>query len=370
MSFHKTIKNPHDQLFKATFSLASEAEAFIKKFLPKWLSEGIDFDTFENISGAFTDEELEETLSDIVYKANWKNDEGGIQISFLYEHKSQGKPLDVYQLKGYVDRGYERQQRNKEAFHPIIPVIIHHDKTPWVKRNFHDLFELPDDNLRKYIPYFAYEVVDLYQITDEFLEDIPGSIFLRSTFLMFKHKKENQFIVDNIEEIFIFVEDVELDKDLKEFFIKAFLNYIFAAFRFPSQKIKSQIIKKLPKMAFDIAGTTYEVILEEGERKGMEKGIEKGLEKGVKKGKCLSDYKGIMKTFIKYPNHTLQQTADFYEMDVKKIKKLKTILAFPSFDKMNKGILSLFFLNIELNEEEKKEVLEIAKTYRKQITRN
>jgi len=362
-------ENPHDRLFKATFSIAAEAKAFIKKFMPKWISEGINFETFGKMDGSFITEELDETLSDIIYEAKWKGTEKAIKVSFLYEHKSQGKPLDVFQLKGYLDRVYERQQRNKEAFHVLIPMVVHHDKTIWKMRTFADLFDLPDKRLGKYIPYFGYEVLDLYRIADSVLENIPESVFLQPAFLMFKHKGEGDFIKQHVADIFLFAENLEVEIDLKKFFINAFLNYIFSTNKFSIEEMSDEILKKLPKMAYDYSGTTYGDILEKGEKIGLIKGEQKGLAKGEKR-LALTKYEYIMHSFMEFKDWSLKKIATFNKVEEKKLQKLKLILAYPSKDKMQKGIIALFFKDIELEAADLKRIFTLADNYRKQVKNN
>lgn len=45
--------NPHNALFVKTFSIRSEAKAFIQQFLPKWISDSIDCRTFKQATTSY-----------------------------------------------------------------------------------------------------------------------------------------------------------------------------------------------------------------------------------------------------------------------------------------------------------------------------
>lgn len=101
-------------------------------------------------------------------------------------------------------------------------------------------------------------------------------LYLRSTFMVFKHKNDKTLLEQFSKEIFIFVEQ-ELDEARKLSFLRSLLLYIFQAFRF-EQKDFQAYTKKLPKMIATVAGSLYERLIHEGMKKGMEKGMEKVME--------------------------------------------------------------------------------------------
>lgn len=154
--------NPHNALFIKTFSIRSEAKAFIQNFLPKWISENIDYRTFKQDNTSYINEDLKEYFSDIVYTCNWKNGKS-IKISCLLEHKSY-PPQNIYiQLNRYLTEGYQQQSldKAKKKLILILPIIIYHGKQKWQLKSFADYFELPDRRLKEYLPNYTYELVDL-----------------------------------------------------------------------------------------------------------------------------------------------------------------------------------------------------------------
>ena len=68
--------NPHDKLFKATFSEKELVIDFIKHFLPAAISEKIDLDALTLLPNSYIGPSLKGFYSDIVYRTQLG--EGGI----------------------------------------------------------------------------------------------------------------------------------------------------------------------------------------------------------------------------------------------------------------------------------------------------
>ena len=62
-------QNPHDSLFKATFSQIEHAAGLLGLVLPPELVRHIDFTTLTVRPGSFVDEALKERFSDILFSA-------------------------------------------------------------------------------------------------------------------------------------------------------------------------------------------------------------------------------------------------------------------------------------------------------------
>ncbi len=63
----ETIHNPHDQLFKATFSRQDMAVGFLQNYLPDDLRTRLDWETLRLEPGSFTDEAMRGSESDLLY---------------------------------------------------------------------------------------------------------------------------------------------------------------------------------------------------------------------------------------------------------------------------------------------------------------
>jgi len=102
-------ENIHDQLFKQTLSIRSEAKALVQLFLPKWLTNNLDFRSFKLSPNSFISESLSEYFTDMVYEVRWKQKKEALFVSFLMEHKSYPDPKIANQLLRYLAEAYEQQ---------------------------------------------------------------------------------------------------------------------------------------------------------------------------------------------------------------------------------------------------------------------
>lgn len=261
-------KTPHDDLFKAVFSITSEVVAFSKLYLPKFISKNLNYETLKIEPTTYVGENLKQYFSDIIYSVKWK-DGKSLQLSFLLEHKSY-VPRNIYlQLHRYLTEIYNHQDAENKQLQLVIPIVIYHGKEDWKQRGFTDYFDLPDENLNRYVPNFLYELIDLNQISDDLIINHSVGHYLQSTFLVFKHTKDKSFIEEYSQEIFIFVEQ-ELDEAQKMFYLRSLLKYIFEVFKFKKQEFRN-FTTKLNNMTRRVAGNLYDQLVEEGMAIGMEK---------------------------------------------------------------------------------------------------
>jgi len=105
---------PHDDLFKVTFSMPSEVEAFLKTYLPDWVSSHLDFKTLKKEPDSFINDDLRQYFSDIIYSCQWRNSEKSMKLSFLLEHKSFIPQNIFIQLLRYLTEAYDYQYKQKE----------------------------------------------------------------------------------------------------------------------------------------------------------------------------------------------------------------------------------------------------------------
>ena len=273
---------PHDDLFKATFSIVSEVESFIRSYLPTWLANSLDYPTLKQASTSYVSETLRQYFSDMVYTCQWQATDATnrevIQIALLLEHKSY-QPKNIYlQLLRYLTESYQHQHQKGKKLQLVIPIVVYHGRKKWRQRSFSDYFQLPDEQLLTYLPGFEYELVDLNKVSNQLIIEQEKGYFLKSTFLLFKLGKEVTSPEQLSEEIFIFVKEV-LDPDQKLTFLRQLVTYIFQAFKFKKEEF-IQYTKKLPIMTQTIANSLYDSLLQEGMEKGLAQGIEQGIEQG------------------------------------------------------------------------------------------
>ncbi len=279
----------HDRLFRETLSRRSQAILFFKNFLPEDISKHLDFRTLKLQNTSFVNERLENHFSDIVYTCKWKNSDQEAYLTLLLEHKSYPEKYPQLQLLRYMLEGYEYQLKQKELLSLIIPVVLYHGKQEWKAKPFKEYFNLPHPVYGMFVPSFDYILVNLADYADEQILAI-GMSFLASSLLLFKHKQDKDFVLNNYRQIFIFVEGYESKSETLKY-LDTLILYVFQSFDIERKEILD-IIEDLPKNVSEMFVSTYDQAVESGKIKGEEIGIKKGEQIGIKKGEQIGIKKG------------------------------------------------------------------------------
>jgi predicted transposase/invertase (TIGR01784 family) len=198
------IKNPHDAFFKQLFVRPGVAREFLENYLPAHLTAALDLDSIELVEGSFIDEELQEHLSDMIFRVRLK---GGGQafIYILFEHKSEADRWAPWQALRYIMRMWEKEKAaGVEKFTPVLPIVFYHGRARWkFGAEFGELIEFAGfDELREYAPGYRVHLVDLSQYVDA---QIVGSRLLRFGLMLLKYifrRRELNVRVDEIFEIY------------------------------------------------------------------------------------------------------------------------------------------------------------------------
>lgn len=180
------IKNPHDAFFKQLLARPGVAQDFLENYLPEPIKTALDLNDIEPVAGSFIDEELQEHLSDLIFRVRLK---GGTQafIYVLFEHKSEADRWAAWQVLRYIMRIWEQEKKQGvEKFTPVLPIVFYHGRARWrVGVNFGALVEFAGcDELRAYVPEFRYHLCDLSQYADA---NLTGTVLLRFGLLLMKY---------------------------------------------------------------------------------------------------------------------------------------------------------------------------------------
>lgn len=166
---------PHDALFKATFSHIGRAAAELRAILPNGLTRLIDFSTLTLVPGSFVDRRLRGTHSDLLFRAQISGRSAFLYL--LFEHQSEPDELMVLRLLGYVVNILERhvaEAKNRSSVLPlpaVIPIVLHHGSSGWTAaRAMSDLFDpqiAGAPEVFPYLPQFSFVLDELRSVTDE-----------------------------------------------------------------------------------------------------------------------------------------------------------------------------------------------------------
>lgn len=116
---------PHDKLFKSSFSEPATATAFLQAQLPSGLATRLDWRTLQVQSGSFIDERLQSRESGLLYRIRLQDEAAFLYL--LFEHQRQQDPWLPFRLLRYETRVWDKFQKEHPAARrlpPVIPVVL------------------------------------------------------------------------------------------------------------------------------------------------------------------------------------------------------------------------------------------------------
>ena len=157
------IHQPHDRLFRAVFSDASEAVSLLRNTLPDTIRNSFDWTTLALRDGTFIDEELRENQTDLLYRVEHAETGQLISVYVLLEHQSSPDPWMRLRLLRYCCRIWEddlRGESERRELRPIVPIVFYQGAREWTySTEFADLF--PEAaRAWPWIPRFAHVLLD------------------------------------------------------------------------------------------------------------------------------------------------------------------------------------------------------------------
>jgi len=312
-----TYNNPHDRYFKAVFSDKHNVEGLLQGALPE-IYNNIDLQTLQIDNNSYIKKELQTEFSDIVYSC--KYGEKKIKIALLFEHKSTEDINVEMQMLHYIISIWEHNFKQKERYIPVIPIIFHHGENKLQLNAFEHFKEFPEE-LKKYIPFFECELIDLSCLEAEQIVNLYKIAGVSFSMIVFKYARNNpEKIFEVFERFNNIFESLSASKQGKDLIFTSTI-YIAMSSVLDKDKIVSGF-EKLSREAGDIAKSTWEIEREKALLEGRLEGIEEGIEKGIEKGRV----EGIEKVAIelikkKFSDNTISDVTGLSEKQVSKIRK-------------------------------------------------
>lgn len=277
-------KNPHDSLFKATFTNREAVIAYIKNFLPEKLSSKIDVQRLTLQPGSYMSPKLKAYYSDIVYDCYLKK--GPIKISLLFEHKSTPPKRPHLQLLRYMLEAWEVMAQNNEPLIPIVPIILYHGKEKWKSKPFYSYFGEFEPLLDPYLPSFEYELTDLADWPDDIIWARQMGI-LSNAISALKHSGDQAYVKKYLHLLLGTLEKAIEDYSVRNFAISLFV-YLISTSGVEAPEME-ELVRNLPRKINQLGMTTLEQFIQIGEQRGKELGetqkenyvISQGLQKGI-----------------------------------------------------------------------------------------
>ncbi len=221
----KNLANSHDKFFKNLFSRKKEVKEFIIKTLPKELVKNINLKTLKLDNSEYVDEQLKSSYSDVVYNCLY-GENTKIKISILFEHKSYPEKYPHLQLLRYMLNLWQTQIKQKQDLTPVIPIIFYHGQQKWNKKTFEDYFYNIDNELRRFIPEFDYQLIDPSNYSDLEIKKLFESLELQIGLLLLKNIFDSHRILEG--EVGIFSDsDLLLQTEEGEKYFETIVAYLY-----------------------------------------------------------------------------------------------------------------------------------------------
>jgi hypothetical protein len=257
----KKNDNVHDNFFRGSFKLTGIARRHLNDALPKDILEHLDLDKLILAPESYIDEQLSESISDVVYECSTKQN-NKMRICFLYEHKSFIPKVLIYlQLLRYILNIWLEDYSKKRHLSVVIPIVVYHGKREWNVKPFKNYFPKLPKAFDTYIWDLPYILTNISAMSVSEIEENKNLDVLRSIYLLLKNAFDKKVLIENFEKIVKFVEDSD-DEIVVEMIFPLLMSYFQRRTNF-SEKEMTKIVDQLPKNSWKMKKTLFEKWQEE-----------------------------------------------------------------------------------------------------------
>lgn len=219
------IPNPHNACFRDFFKDPDFVKAFIRYHIPEDICTLLDLDTIQVDLSGFVSQEHREYYADVMVTVQLKGHTENVNIYILLEHKSTPELLTRLQILNYMVQKWMDLKRNDQLpgrLPVIIPVVIYHGKGKWnYSRKFSDLFELPAEVLRPFVPEFKHMIHDISCMQDD---EFKTTTILEVFHLLFKYIHYPE-LETKLQEIYDLLETIPDQEKCKQY-LQAIVQYV------------------------------------------------------------------------------------------------------------------------------------------------
>ncbi|OYT11845.1 MAG: hypothetical protein B6I19_10745 [Bacteroidetes bacterium 4572_114] len=314
----KKLINTHDKFFKSLFSRKKDLREFVSKTISPEIVKNLKLDTLILDKTEYLDKHLRTSYSDLVYNCRYGNSTN-VKISLLFEHKSQPELFPHFQLIGYMLSVWGVQIKQKQNLTVVIPIIFYHGKKEWQNKPFEAYFNNIDEELKKYIPSFDYELIDTSTYSDKELVGLFESLELQIGLLVMKNIFNEQEIIRKLSSIFVSLNQV-LQTEQGRHFFDTIITYMLNATSIDTNKYL-ETMRNISEQAEQQFVSTATMLRREGIQEGIQEGMKKGMEKGLEKG--------LEKVALKliengYDNQIIIEITNLSVEKIEQLRKYKT----------------------------------------------
>ena len=266
-----SLHQPHDKLFRATFSNPENAAAFLRHHLGGPLPALVDWNSLSLLAGSFIDSKMAGSEADLLFSARIGGSDDLLYL--LWEHQRTDAPLMGLRLLSYMVRIWKRQIRESgpsARLAPILPLVLAQDKDHWkTSTQFHELFAFPSEHwgaVRACTPDFAFRLLQLVDLPYEDIHGTPeGILTLRSL----KAEPLGELFHD-------LVWDRAVITGVSREAVERFFHYVLNA-NVDTEVFRAKVVQQESRNLTELAMTLADRFRQEGRQEGRMEGRQEGI---------------------------------------------------------------------------------------------
>ncbi|MBK8253136.1 MAG: Rpn family recombination-promoting nuclease/putative transposase [Polyangiaceae bacterium] len=264
------------------------AKGELQHLLPPELSAQLNWSTLKLEPGAFVDEELRASYSDLLFSIDYQG-----QLAYLYfllEHQTLPERFFIFRQLKYVVRIWDKWLReNPTATHLpiIIPMLLCHGRKPWIyPLRFEELVNIPQDIapvVLDFIPKFRVAVDDLSTQSHEALRERAMTEFARVTLWSLKTATNTEEMLRTVE---LWATHLHALRNARNgaAALATVIRYVFAVHERPEEVVLTTLAKAMKMEDNEVMATVEEQLIAKGRQRGIEEGLMQGLTQGREQG--------------------------------------------------------------------------------------
>ncbi len=268
------------------------AAAFFEQMLPENILKVLSLETITIIQESYVTEELKEYFSDIVFHIKLKESiEEELEVALLFEHKSYPDKHVAFQVGHYMFSHWMKCIKDKKKLRPIIPIVYYQGAKAWNVPDIYKQFSTYPSSILEYVPGLKHLFIALNSLSNEAILKMKNSL-MAAAVLAQKRRYDPIAIVEDIQRIFELFPNNYGERNFFEMII-VYLSNVSEI----EEEMLNKAIESIPEPLKHDIMTTYQQLIEKGEKVGIEKGEKVGIEKGIEKGREESVIQVILNGF-------------------------------------------------------------------------
>jgi predicted transposase/invertase (TIGR01784 family) len=302
----KEPNNPHDALFRRTFSSVEHAAAELRAVLPSELLAHVNLATLSLSSGSYVDAELASSQSDLLFTVELQNRPGFLYL--LFEHQSSAPPLMPLRILKYVvrilDQHVVSSGEGAEALPlpVVIPVVLHHSTKGWTAATrMEDLFDaelVAEPSIRALVPRLSFVLDDISHLTDDQLTQRALGLVPTLTLWALRDARHRGRVQQALSRWAAVIQALAQAESGREALMTIFRYLSLVAQDLTPQALLTSLAAVTPEAKETFMTTLAELWTAEGEARGEARGRVEGEARGRVEGEARGRVEGARRVLL------------------------------------------------------------------------